>query len=71
MRTIVNIPYLTSGRQITHKTEKNEKNEQNEQNEPSYHNELEQKILERKQKFLKLSDGFREAFNYKTFPEKI
>ena len=63
MRTIVNIPYLTSGRQITHTIGETEKNEKKEPNQ-LYRNEMEQKILERKQTFLKLSDGFRSAFNY-------
>jgi len=70
MNTIINIPYLTSGRQINHR-------ENIENSENTKHGKLEinnpkrlDNILKKREKYLNLSGGFREAFNFKTFAKK-
>ena len=69
MNTIINIPYLTSGRQINQR-------ENSENIENTKHGKLEinnpkrlDNILKKREKYLNLSGGFREAFNYNTFPK--
>ena len=76
MITIINIPYLTSGRQI--KNSENSENSENIENiENTKHGKLDinnpkrlDNILKKREKYLNLSGGFREAFNFKTFAKK-
>ena len=62
MTSIINIPYLTSGRQLKDENDKSKKNADN--NEPQIN---EEKIIKRRREYLKLSGAFKDAYNYRTF----
>ena len=68
MTSLINIPYLTSGKQLIHldkidnirtKIYENKDNDNRNEN-----------IIKRRNEYLKLASGFREASNYNTFVKK-
>lgn len=64
MASIVNIPYLTSGRQLKCYDDKSK----NTKNDICYQNQATQdKITKRRYEYLKLSESFKDAYNYRTF----
>lgn len=65
MTSIINIPYLTSGRQLRNEEDKSKKNADN--NEKNEYQINEDKIIKRRREYLKLSGAFKDAYNYRTF----